>query len=134
MEVVLNQDGLSNVVSNIDWSLIAKTEDEVYSAIQWAKQYVSAPDADKFINYEELTKEQVVGWLESVLDVPQLKENLAHQIDLQINPTHKTPPPPPPPPPLASRPPSSRRPPPPRATRARRSPSPSPSPSSPSRP
>ena len=86
MEVVLNQDGLSNVVSNIDWSLIAKTEDEVYSAIQWAKQYVSAPDADKFINYEELTKEQVVGWLESVLDVPQLKENLEEQINLQANP------------------------------------------------
>jgi hypothetical protein len=94
MEVVLNQDGLSNVVSNIDWGLIATTEDEVYSAIQWAKQYLSAPEADAFTNYEELTKEQVVSWLESVLDVPQLKENLAHQIDLQINPTHKTLPPP----------------------------------------
>jgi hypothetical protein len=94
MEVVLNQDGLSNVVSNIDWSLIAKTEDEVYSAIQWAKQYVSAPEADTFTNYEELTKEQVVSWLESILDVSQLKENLEEQIKLQANPVTAILPPP----------------------------------------
>lgn len=94
MEVILNQDGLSNVVSNIDWRLIATVEDKPYTALHWAKQYVSSPDADFFTNYEELTKEQVVGWLESVLDVPQLKENLEEQINLQANPTHATLPPP----------------------------------------
>lgn len=94
MEVILNQDGLSNVVSNIDWRLIATVDKKPYRAEHWAKQYVSAPEADAFTNYEELTKEQVVSWLESVLDVPQLKENLAHQIDLQINPTHALLPPP----------------------------------------
>lgn len=86
MEVVLNQDGLSNVVSNIDWRLIATVDGKKYRAEKWAKQYVSAPEADAFTNYEELTKEQVVGWLESVLDVPQLKEYLEEQINLQANP------------------------------------------------
>lgn len=94
MEVVLNQDGLSNVVSNIDWRLIATVEGQKYRAEQWAKQYVSAPDADTFTNYEELTKEQVVSWLESVLDVPQLKENLEEQINLQANPITAILPPP----------------------------------------
>jgi hypothetical protein len=88
MEVVLNQDGLSNVVNNIDWRFIATVEGQPYTALHWSKQYVSAPDATTFTNYEELTKEQVVGWLESVLDVPQLKENLEEQINLQANPTH----------------------------------------------
>ena len=88
MEVILNQDGLSNVVSNIDWRFIATVENKPYRAFHWSKQYVSAPDATTFTNYEELTKEQVVGWLESVLDVPQLKENLEEQINLQANPTH----------------------------------------------
>ena len=88
MEVILNQDGLSKVVSNIDWRLIATVDGEKYRAEKWAKQYVSAPDADTFTNYDELTKEQVVSWLESVLDVPQLKEYLAEQINLQANPTH----------------------------------------------
>jgi hypothetical protein len=88
MEVILNQDGLSKVVSNIDWRLIATVEGQPYTALHWAKQYVSAPDSTTFTNYEELTKEQVVDWLESVLDVPQLKENLEEQINLQANPTH----------------------------------------------
>lgn len=94
MEVTLQQDGLTNVVNNIDWRLIATVEDKPYTASHWAKQYVSAPAADTFTNYEELTKEQVVGWLESVLDVPQLKENLEEQINLQANPVTAILPPP----------------------------------------
>ena len=94
MEVILNQDAFSKVVNNIDWRLIATVEGQPYRALHWAKQYVSAPDATTFTNYEELTKEQVVGWLESVLNVPQLKENLEYQINLQANPTHATLPPP----------------------------------------
>ena len=94
MEVILNQDGLSNVVSNIDWRLIATVKGQPYTALHWAKQYVSAPDADTFTAYDELTKEQVVGWLESVLDVPQLKENLEEQINLQANPVTAILPPP----------------------------------------
>jgi hypothetical protein len=94
MEVILNQDGLSNVVSNIDWRLIATVDGEKYRAEQWAKQYVSAPDADTFTNYEDLTKEEVISWLENVLDVAQLKENLAYQIDLQANPITAILPPP----------------------------------------
>ena len=86
MEVVLNQDGLSNVVSNVDWRLIAKTKDGDYLAEHYGKQYVSNPDADTFVDYEQLTKDKVVGWLGNILNVEQLKENLAHQIDLQINP------------------------------------------------
>jgi len=94
MEVILNQDGLSNVVSNIDWRLIATVDGEKYRAEQWAKQYVSAPDANTFTNYEDLTKEEVISWLENVLDVAQLKENLAYQIDLQANPITAILPPP----------------------------------------
>ena len=90
MEVVLQQDGLTNVVSNLDWKLKATVDGEKYNAYHIAKQYVSAPNADAFTNYEELTKDQVVGWLESLLDVPQLKENLEEQINLQVNPTHAT--------------------------------------------
>ena len=94
MEVILNQDGLSKVVSNIDWRLIATVDGEKYRAEKWAKQYVSAPDADTFTAYDELTKEQVISWLESILDVPQLKEYLAEQINLQANPVTALLPPP----------------------------------------
>jgi len=94
MEVILNQDGLSKVVSNIDWRLIATVDGEKYRAEEWAKQYVSAPDSDTFTAYDELTKEQVIGWLEGILDVPQLKEYLAYKISIQVNPVTALLPPP----------------------------------------
>jgi len=94
MEVILNQDGLPNVVNNIDWRLIATIDGEKYRAEQWAKQYVSAPDANTFTNYEDLTKEQVIGWLENILDVAQMKEALTYQINLQVNPVTAILPPP----------------------------------------
>ena len=37
-----------------------------------------------------LTKEQVVGWLESELDVTSMQENLTKQIELKINPVEET--------------------------------------------
>jgi hypothetical protein len=45
-------------------------------------------------NYPDLTKEQVVGWLEEVLDITTMQENLTNQINLQINPVNVTLPPP----------------------------------------
>ena len=94
MEVVLQQDNLTNVVSNLDWKLIATVDGEKYNAYHIAKQYVGAPDANTFTNYEDLTKEEVISWLENVLDVAQLKESLAYQIDLQANPITAILPPP----------------------------------------
>ena len=43
-----------------------------------------------FISYDDLTKEDVVGWLESGLDVDSMKENLDKQIELKKNPVDET--------------------------------------------
>lgn len=87
MEVILNKDGLSNVVNSIDWRLIATVDGEKYYSEKWDKLYLSSPEESSFIAYDELSKEQVVGWIESLLDVEELKNELAIQIDSQINPT-----------------------------------------------
>ena len=43
-------------------------------------------DADNFTPYNDLPKEDVVGWLEVALDVEEIKSNLSDNINLQINP------------------------------------------------
>lgn len=48
------------------------------------------PTGEEFTPYEELTKDQVVGWLVSELDVDAMNENLNAQIDLLINPINVT--------------------------------------------
>jgi hypothetical protein len=41
---------------------------------------------EPFIEYTDLTKEDVVGWLEERLDVEAMQESLDNQIELKINP------------------------------------------------
>ena len=48
----------------------------------------------KEIASQDLTKDQVCGWLEATLDVPSMEENLDKQLDLLINPVNVTLPPP----------------------------------------
>jgi hypothetical protein len=43
-------------------------------------------DPDNFIPYEDLTKEDVVGWLEADLNVEGMKQNLDQEINLIKNP------------------------------------------------
>ena len=38
-------------------------------------------DADNFTPYDDLTKEDVVGWLEELLDVEEIKSNLSDNIN-----------------------------------------------------
>jgi hypothetical protein len=45
---------------------------------------------EPFIEYDDLTKEDVVGWLEEGLDVDIMKEGLDKQIELEINPVNET--------------------------------------------
>ena len=47
-------------------------------------------DPDNFIPYADLTKEDVVGWLEAGLDVDSMKSSLDNQIELKINPVDET--------------------------------------------
>jgi hypothetical protein len=92
MECIKNEGDLQDIVITIHWRYQA-TKDEVttdnYGAVS-----MPLPTGEDFTPYEELTKEQVCGWLEATLDVPTMEENLEKQLDLLINPTNVTLPPP----------------------------------------
>jgi hypothetical protein len=92
MECIKNEGDLQDVVITIHWRYQA-TKDEV-SADTYGAVSMPLPTGENFTPYEELTKEQVCGWLEATLDVEQMQENLEKQLDLLINPTNVTLPPP----------------------------------------
>ena len=92
MECVKKEGDLNDVVITIHWRYAAEKENvltDVYGATS-----MPLPTGEDFTPYEELTKEQVCGWLESTLDVPAMQENLDKQLDLIINPINVTLPPP----------------------------------------
>jgi len=81
-------DGLDDVVFTIHWRRNA-TEvvgENTYSAEVYSTLSVPAPDPEDFTPYEDLTFEQVCGWLEEGLDVEAIDASLAQQIENQKHP------------------------------------------------
>ena len=82
MECVKKEGDLNDIVITIHWRYAA-TKDEV-STDTYGATAIPLPTG------EDLTKEQVVGWLEATLDVEAMQQNLESQLDLLINPTNVT--------------------------------------------
>ena len=78
-----------NVVYTVHWSLIATSEDGEHNVSNIGTHGVEY-DADNFTAYEDLTKEIVIGWLESELDVESIKAGLDAQIEKLITPEEIT--------------------------------------------
>lgn len=96
MECIITDGVMSNVVQTVHWRYNAKEsiEDKVYFAELYGATKVGEPTPEDFTDYNSLTKEQVVSWLEAELDVPEMQKNLENQINLQINPVDEILPPP----------------------------------------
>ena len=70
------------------WSYIAKddSEPDKFMASSIGTLSVEYKDGDPFIEYADLKKSDVVGWLDAGIDVDSMKANLDSQIALQKNP------------------------------------------------
>jgi len=88
MECLKKDNDLNDVVITIHWRYNA--EKEGFNAETYGATSMPLPTGEEFTPYEELTKDQVVGWLVSELDVDAMNENLNAQIDLLINPINVT--------------------------------------------
>lgn len=91
-------------ISAFDCDLQNKKNDKVIATIHWrysatdadgntAETYgavILEPPTKDFTPYDELTKEQVIGWLENVIDVEAMQVQLAQKIELIKNPKQVT--------------------------------------------
>ena len=87
LDVKLAEDGLTNVVYNVNWRLIGTDGD--YSASVYGSCGVPAPTPDAFTPYDQLTEAQVQSWVEEALGAEQVaayKDSIAGQIERQKNP------------------------------------------------
>lgn len=85
LEVKLVDGSLENVIKTIHWRYIGTSEDgktaDMYGAIT-----LSSPSKKKFVKYNELDNDIIIGWLNSILDVAAMEKNIANQIELIENP------------------------------------------------
>jgi hypothetical protein len=93
LDCKINENNLQDVVYNVNWRYTASNEDGV-SAVNFGALLVPPPSQEDFTPYEDLTKDQVVGWLDAGLNVPAMTADLDNQINLIVNPVDITLPPP----------------------------------------
>jgi len=90
LECKVKDGELDNVIYVVHWRLSASNglkDDEEIKVDTYGGLHLESPTDVDFVPYEKITKEQVIGWLESKLDVDALKEGLNKQIDHISNPT-----------------------------------------------
>jgi len=91
-----SQENLADVVYNVHWGLTAASDQtnadgNAYTVNSIGTQTVTAPDADDYTAFEDLTQDIVEAWLEaSDLDVDAIKAGLDAQIEEKITPTSVT--------------------------------------------
>ena len=91
LDAKIHKDDLDNVIYTVHWSFIGQDDsEEPISASSIGTLGVKYNPENPFISYDDLTKEDVVGWLEDGLDVDSMKENLDKQIELEKNPVDET--------------------------------------------
>ena len=89
MTAKIHQDDLENVIFKVSYTYIATYEDDpTITASVTGSIDVEYTVGDPFIPYADLTKEDVVGWLEASpsINIPNMQENLDQMIDDKKNP------------------------------------------------
>ena len=87
LDAKINEDGLENVIYTIHWSYFATDDSEQPIQVSLIGTLsVKYNEGDPFIPYADLTKDEVIGWLDAGLDVEGMKINLDNQIELIKNP------------------------------------------------
>jgi len=93
MDCYPEYEGEADVVFAVHWRLDAT--DGTYSGSAYGSIGVSLDEGSNFTPYEDLTEEQVIGWVQDAMgeeQVAQLEANLAKQIADQANPPVVAPP------------------------------------------
>jgi len=80
---------LSDVIYNVHWRYTADNGNNVTATII-GTQSIAAPDSENFIAYADVTEANVISWIESEMDLTEMKSNLDAQITEIVTPTSIT--------------------------------------------
>ena len=83
-----SKDGLEKVAYNVHWSYFGT--DGTHTASMIGVQSIGEPNPENFVAFEDLTEEQVIGWISASMDVEKMQENLDKQLAELVSPTTVT--------------------------------------------
>jgi len=71
-------DGMTDVVDTVHW--YAEATDGVHVTHEVGELKLQAPDPDRFIEFGNLTKLDIIGWLQSKLDTATIRNTLTNKL------------------------------------------------------
>ena len=71
-------DGMDDVIDTVHW--YAEATDGVYVVHEVGELTLEAPDPDRFIEFGNLTKLDIVGWLHAKLDTSAIRNTLTNKL------------------------------------------------------
>ena len=71
-------DGMTDVIDTVHW--YAEATDGVHVAHEVGELTLEAPDPDRFIEFGNLTKLDIVGWLHAKLDTSAIRNTLTNKL------------------------------------------------------
>jgi len=83
-------EGETDVVFQVNWQ--CQAQDGNYGATSAGSVPVTYEAGTPFTPYDQLTQEQVWGWIDPSIDRPEIEANLQNLIDQQKTPSVVTPP------------------------------------------
>lgn len=84
-DCIIDEDGLQKVITTVHW-ILRGTDENSISAEVYGTQAVGQPNPEAFTPFTDISEDQVIGWMESSMDVDAMKANIATQINLIKNP------------------------------------------------
>jgi hypothetical protein len=85
MHIKPSLNGLTNIIHIIDWSYIGTDEDNNTASVGLPIT-LPEPSEENFIPYNNITKEMVISWLESILNIEDLQQSVIDKIENIKNP------------------------------------------------
>jgi hypothetical protein len=84
MCVAPSADGLTDVVKSVQWKLRANNGTQFIEAFDSIE--LGPPSSETFIQFNNLTQQEVISWVESKIDVNKIKQDLQERLDMLANP------------------------------------------------
>ena len=90
LDYAVSQDGLSNVVTNVHWT-VSKEDENGNSGSSYGTQGLPAPDPNSFTDWDNLDEFTVLTWATNEMGeerVTAIQDSVDAQIAEKANPTH----------------------------------------------
>jgi hypothetical protein len=90
LDYAVSQDGLSNVVTTVHWT-VSKEDESGNSGYSYGTQSLPAPDPNSFTDWDNLDEFTVLTWATNEMGeeaVTAIQDSVDAQIAEKANPTH----------------------------------------------